>query len=80
VILYLIFMLYACCMLHVALYADLKLDALVELKSNETTGNLCKDVRKSIRHRDLAGNRHHNRNSGIEVSTGYVASEHNGNS
>ena len=70
----------AYCMLHIALYADLKLDALVELKSNETTGNLGEDVRKSIRHRNLASNRHHDRNSGIEVSTGDVASEHDRNS
>ncbi len=63
----------------VNIYSDLKLDALVKFQSNKTTCNLRQNVRKSIRHGDLSGNSHHNRNSGIEVSAGDVTSEHDGN-
>lgn len=55
---------------------DLKLDTLVKLKSDETTGNLSNNVRKSIRHRDLASDCHHNRHSGVEVTAGDVTANH----
>jgi len=55
-----------------------KLDALVKLKSNETTGNLGKNVRNNVRHRNLAGSSHHNRNRRVEVTARNMAAEHDG--
>ena len=53
-----------------------KLDALMELKSNETTGNLGKDVRNHIGHRDLSGSGHHDCNRRVEVTTRDVTTKH----
>ena len=48
----------------------------MELKSNETTGNLGKDVRNNIGHRDLSGSGHHDSHGGVEVTAGDVTTKH----
>ena len=49
----------------------------MELKSNETTGNLGKDIRNNIGHRDLSGSGHHYSNCGVEVTARDVTTKHN---
>jgi len=58
-------------------FKGLKLDALMELKSDETTSDLSKDVRNNIGHRDLSGSGHHNSNCGVEVTPRDVTTKHN---
>jgi len=55
-----------------------KLDALVKFKSNETTGNLRKNVRNNVRHGNLASCGHHHGNRRVKVAARNVAAEHNG--
>jgi len=48
----------------------------MELKSDETTCDLSKDVRNDIRHRNLASSSHHHSHSGVEVTTRDVTTKH----
>ena len=55
---------------------DLKLNALMELKSDETTCDLSKDVRNDIRHRNLTSSGHHDSDRRVEVTAGDVTTKH----